>query len=101
MSSVQWGEVACLLYKRHGLLPMEASLADLLSAGVEVVAATPHRAVRSGVIKATRRIPYADCFSVELAGDCSDHVLLTADFDAKPAEADVRVEFLPVIPRSH
>jgi PIN domain nuclease of toxin-antitoxin system len=95
ISSVQWGEVACLLYKRHGARQAKTTLVDLLLSGVEVVPASADRAVKAGIIKATRGIPYADCFAVELAGDSPDHVLMTADFNAKPAENDVRIEFLP------
>lgn len=95
ISSVQWGEVAYLLYKRHGARQAEVTLVDLLVAGIEVIPASADRAVRAGILKATRRIPYADCFAVELAGDSPDHVLMTADFDVKPAENAVRIEFLP------
>jgi hypothetical protein len=41
---------------------------------------------------------YADCFGVELAMDSRDHILVTADFGAKPAENDIRIEFLPTKP---
>jgi hypothetical protein len=40
-------------------------------------------------------IPYADAFGVELAGDSTEHILVTADFDAKPAADRIRIEFLP------
>ena len=95
VSSVQWGEVACRIFKSHGEQMMLTALSGLLSAGVEVISATRQRAVRSGIIKGTKKIPYADCFAVELASDSPDHVLMTADFDVKPAENDVRIEFLP------
>jgi PIN domain nuclease of toxin-antitoxin system len=95
ISSMQWGEVAYLLHKRHGARQAEATLDDLLASGIEVVAANADRAVRAGIIKATRRIPYADAFGVELAGDSPDHILMTAGFDVKAAENDVRIEFLP------
>ncbi len=35
-------------------------------------------------------------FGVELAADSAEHILVTADFDVKPAERDVHIEFLPV-----
>ena len=34
-------------------------------------------------------------FAVELAGDSENHILVTADFDMKPARPDVTIEFLP------
>src|SRR5271170_2294373 len=94
VSSVQWGEIACRIFKSHGEQMMLKALSGLLSTGVDVISATQQRAVRSGIIKGTRKIPYADCFAVELAGDSPDHVLVTADFDVKPAENDIRIEFL-------
>jgi hypothetical protein len=51
----------------------------------------PRSSSRDGV---RRKIPYADAFEVELASDSADHVLLTADFDVKPAACDVKIEFL-------
>ncbi len=95
VSSVQWGEIACRIFKSHGEQMMWTALSGLLNAGVEVVSATQQRAVRSGIIKGIKKIPYADCFAVELAGDSPDHILITADFDVKPAENDIRIEFLP------
>ena len=46
-------------------------------------------------IKLNRKIPYVDAFGVELAAESSDRILVTADFDLKPAIKDVKVEFLP------
>jgi len=60
-----------------------------------VISASADRAVRSAEIKHKYKIPYADAFGVELAGDSSDHVLATADFDMKPAANDYRIEFVP------
>jgi len=62
---------------------------------IEVVAADGERAVRASLIRVKRDLPYVDAFGVELAGDSSDHVLVTADFDFKPASRDVATEFLP------
>jgi predicted nucleic acid-binding protein len=95
ISSVQWGEVACRIFKSHGEQMMLTALSGLLRTGVQVISATQQRAVRSGIIKGTKKIPYADCFAVELASDSADHVLMTADFDLKPAAKDIRIEFLP------
>ncbi|HZY63609.1 MAG TPA: PIN domain-containing protein [Edaphobacter sp.] len=96
ISAIHWGEVAGIVFKRHGRAKMDTVLARLSAFGFEVVPATEQRAVRSALVKAERRIPYADAFGIELAGDSTEHVLITADFDAKAAEGDVRIEFLPV-----
>ena len=96
VSAIHWGEVAGIVCKRHGRSGMDAALSRLSAFGFEVVPVTAERAVKSALIKVERRIPYADAFGIELAGDSAEHVLVTADFDVKPAEGDVRIEFLPV-----
>ncbi len=96
VSAVHWGEVAGIVRKRHGEAGMDAALSRLSAFGLEVVPVTAERAVHSAVIKHERKIPYADAFGVDLAGDLPEHVLLTADFDVKPAKQDVRIEFLPL-----
>ena len=63
---------------------------------VEIVPADGERAVRSARIQAQLKIPYVDCFGVELAGDSPNHIFVTADYDLKPAANEVRIEFLPV-----
>jgi PIN domain nuclease of toxin-antitoxin system len=96
ISSVHWGEVAYLLHKRRGLDFMNATLQGLLAIGIEVVEVSVERAVRSGIIKAQTGVPYVDAFGVELASESSEHLLLTADFDATLARQDVAIEFLPI-----
>jgi predicted nucleic acid-binding protein len=96
VSAIHWGEVAGIVSKRHGRGKMEDALSRLVAFGFEMVPVTADRAVKSALIKVERKIPYADAFGVELAGDSAEHVLVTADFDVKAAEDDVRIEFLPV-----
>jgi predicted nucleic acid-binding protein len=95
VSAVNWGEVATKLFQKQGRQHFETTLADLQSLGFEVVNATPERSIRSGLIKAQRKIPYADAFGVELTASISESVLITADFDAKPAASAIKIEFLP------
>lgn len=71
-------------------------MAKLVEMGIEIVPADADRAVRSARIQARLRIPFVDCFGVELAYDSFDHVFVTADFDMQPAASEVRIEFLPV-----
>lgn len=96
VSAVHWGEVAGIVWKRHGRGGMDAALGRLAAFGFEIVPVTGERAVKTAMIKQERKIPYADAFGVELAGESDEHVLVTADFDGKVAENDVRIEFLPV-----
>jgi predicted nucleic acid-binding protein len=79
ISAIHWGEVAGIVYKRRGSQVVDVVLARLSKFGIEMIAVTSERAVRSASIKAQKRIPYADAFGVELAGDSPDHVLPTAE----------------------
>jgi hypothetical protein len=54
------------------------------------------RAVRASLIKLKKNIPYVDSFGVELASALPDSVLVTADFDLKSAQREIKIEFLPV-----
>lgn len=94
ISAVNWGEVATTLFRKSGMRRLEEIFADLDSFGFQIVDATPERAIRAGLLKAQKKIPYADAFAVELAASIANSVLLTADFDLKPAAHDVKIEFL-------
>ena len=95
ISAIHWGEVAGITFKLHGPEGLRVVLDRLGKFGFEIAPATADRALRSALIKAQKKIPYADAFGIELAGDSADHILITADFDVKPAESDVHIEFLP------
>ena len=93
--AAHWGEIAGITYKLYGKREMEQVLSRLSAFGLEVVAADGDSAVRAALIKVDTGIPYVDSFAVELASRGSDRVLVTADFDFKPASHDVTIEFLP------
>jgi len=93
--AAHWGEIAGITYKLYGRREMESVLSRLGAFGLEVVAADGDSAVRAALIKVDTGIPYVDSFAVELASRGSDRVLVTADFDFKPASHDVTIEFLP------
>ncbi|MGZ4732093.1 MAG: PIN domain-containing protein [Terriglobales bacterium] len=95
ISAVHWGEIAGVTAKTYGRSAMDLALMRLEAFGLEILPATAERAVRASLIKLKRRIPYVDAFGAELAADSTDHVLVTADFDLKPASKDVKIEFLP------
>jgi PIN domain nuclease of toxin-antitoxin system len=94
-AAAHWGEIAGITCKLYGRHEMEQVLLRLGSFGLEVVAADGDSAVSAALIKVATGIPYVDSFGVELAGRGSDRVLVTADFDFKPASRDVTIEFLP------
>lgn len=95
VSAIQWGELHGVLFKRHSPGTAQAAIGRLTAFDFELIPATPERAVRAAAIKIKRKIPYADAFAVELAGDSKYHILVTADFDVKPAKTDIAIEFLP------
>jgi predicted nucleic acid-binding protein len=95
ISAVQWGEMAYTAARIYGEGTVPGVLSELTSFGIEVIAASGERAEKAGLLKASLKIPYADAFCVQLAGDSPDHVLVTADFDMKPAAHLVNIEFLP------
>jgi hypothetical protein len=53
------------------------------------------RAVRAALIRLKTSIPYVDAFGVELTSDSRERVFVTADFDFKDANREVKIEFLP------
>jgi len=100
ISAIQWGEVAGVLLRRHGLSVAIDALNDLQSLDFKLIPATAQRAQRAAFIKERIKLPYADAFAVELASDSDKHVLLTADFDFKLAEREIKIEFLPQNPNA-
>jgi hypothetical protein len=74
---------------------MDLALSRLSAFGFQVVPADGERAVQAAMIRLKRKIPYMDAFGVELAANSRQRVLVTADFDIKPASGDVTIEFLP------
>ncbi len=94
ISAVNWGEVAGKLASRRGRKTATEILPLILNFGLIVVPVDASRAERAGLLKVHYQMPYADAFGVELASDSAEHVLVTADFDVKPAENDIRIEFL-------
>ena len=95
VSAIHWGEVAGRITKSHGRQQCDATLLQLAALGIEVVPASGERAVSAALIKVQRKMPYADAFGVELAASNQNAVLVTADFDMKPAAQDVKIELLP------
>ncbi|HWB32551.1 MAG TPA: PIN domain-containing protein [Acidobacteriaceae bacterium] len=94
ISSVNWGEVIGVIAKRQGEVAANSLLTDLAPYKLEIVPVNAEHAHHAAYIKLNLKIPYADSFAVELAS-APDHILLTADFDFKPAAQTVTLEFLP------
>lgn len=95
ISALHWGEVAGIICRARGAQAMDLSLQRLSAFGFQVVPTDGDRALRAAMIRLKRKIPYVDAFGVELAANSRERVLVTADFDFKPASGDVKIEFLP------
>ena len=99
ISAIQWGEIVKIITSRGRNLTVAEIAHDLRTLGIAVIAATADRAERAALIGLKYKIAYADAFGVELAFDSPDHVLVTADYGVKPAEPDMKIEFLPTKPK--
>jgi len=99
ISAVNWGEIVHNLIKRHGLAIANQIERRLNHHALQIIPASATRAAHAGLIKFNYKISYADSFGVELAFDSPDHILVTADYGVKPAERDIRIEFLPTKPK--
>ncbi|MBB6145493.1 PIN domain nuclease of toxin-antitoxin system [Silvibacterium bohemicum] len=95
ISAVQWGEIACKLFQCYDRARYEYMMSGLYGLGLLIEPASPERAVRAAIIKATTKIAYADAFCVELALDSPQDTVVTADFGFSPAAHLVNIEFLP------
>jgi predicted nucleic acid-binding protein len=98
ISAVHWGEIVGIALKRYGAEQASKFSIRLRSLALEIIPVTEQRAARAAAIRLRYNIPYVDSFGVELASDTPDHRLITADFDFKPAEHDISIEFLPPKP---
>jgi predicted nucleic acid-binding protein len=98
ISPVNWGEVIYILAKRANANAAIKLAYNIFERGAASPVAAAQRAERTGVLKLKYNIGYSDAFALELAQDSKDHVLVTADFDFKPAANDVAIEFLPTKP---
>ena len=67
MSAVNWGEVFCIAWRRHGEAKAREAEARLQELPIAVIAADRERASRAGAIKQKHGLGYADAFAAELA----------------------------------
>lgn len=99
ISAVQWGEIVKIITRREGPKTVEMVANDFADFQIEIVAATAKQAEKNALIDLKYNIAYADAFGIELASDSPNHILITADYGVKPAERDIRIEFLPTKPK--
>jgi predicted nucleic acid-binding protein len=96
-----WERVDDLLASANRYPEAVAAQVEMRFSGypIIIVPADSARATNAGRLKLKYNIGYADSFGVELALQSPDHVLVTADYGVKPAEHDIRIEFLPTKPK--
>ncbi len=97
--AIQWGEVIGILRKRMGAGPSQAAVTQARGLGLRIIPVDALRAENAISLKAAFGLSYMDSFAVELTSDSPNHVLITADFDFKPADTYIRIEFLPAKPK--
>ncbi len=97
--AVQWGDVVGILAKRVRAGGDRSAIDQLRRLQLMVVPADAQRAERSSALKAAFALSYMDAFAVELTLTSPDDILIAADFDFKPAESQIQIEFLPQKPR--
>ncbi len=95
ISAIHWGEIANVIARTRGENQVHSVLSQLVSLGLEVIPATADLAVEAGLLKARKKVPYADAFGAELARSIPGCVFVTADFDLKPIDQEIKIEFLP------
>jgi predicted nucleic acid-binding protein len=95
VAALHWGEVAGITARVHGRKAMDLVLSRLLAFGFQIVPASADRAVAAALIRVDRGLSYVDAFGPELATASPDGVFVTADFDFKAVDRDVKIEFLP------
>lgn len=96
LSSVNWGEIVAVLYKKNGA-SAEAILASLAALPITIVPVDAAAATDAGKFKWSFGVPYADAFAGALtATHKPEHAtLITADYDFKNVpKGMIRIEFL-------
>ena len=98
LSSVNWGEIVAVLYKKNGA-GADAILASLAALPMTIVPVDADAAADAGKFKWNFSVPYADAFAGALTvSHKSDHAtLVTADYDFKNVpKGTIKIEFLPI-----
>jgi predicted nucleic acid-binding protein len=67
MSTVTWGEVFYIVWKRHGENQARATQTTVSDMPIVLVGVDFDRATRAAAFKQNHKLGYADCFAAELA----------------------------------
>ena len=93
MSSVNLGEVYYVLIRDHGLDEADKIIRLIETFPLELISTDWHLSKQAALFKATKKLPFADCFAAALA-KLHKAELVTADKDFKVVEEEVKIIWL-------
>lgn len=94
INCVNLGEIYYIIYREHGAVTADQSIAMIKTWPVNFVAAEESLAIIAGRTKAENKISYADAFVVATALDRQAKIL-TGDREFKEVEDIVAIDWLP------
>ena len=93
ISVVNWGEVLYVVETRYGKGRRDEIEHIMSQMHLEVIDVGKDLAREAAQIKASRKLPYADCFAAALTRTRKG-VLVTTDKDFKVVDAEINIEWL-------
>jgi len=90
MTYVNWGEILYVTYREHGPAKTEEIMDLIATFPIVMVEVDGEIARQAALLKATRKMSYADCFSAALA-KLKKTELVTGDKEFRAVEPDIRV----------
>ena len=90
MTTVNWGEVCYVLMRENGREDAERILKLVETFPIEFVEADLAVARQAAVLKATHKLPFADCFAAALT-KLRKGELVTTDKDFRAVEKEIKI----------
>ena len=90
LSVIQWGEVYYSVWRNRGEEAANQQLGEIAELPIEVLDVDQPTTKLAAALKATYRLPYADCFAAAVAQQ-RKATLVTADKDFAPVEEQVSI----------
>lgn len=93
MTTVNWGEVFYVLIRDYGIQEAEKIQNLIETFPIESVPVDTALARQAAIYKATKKIPYADCFALALA-KIRKAEIITKDKEFKVAEEEIKIVWI-------
>ena len=90
MTTVNWGEICYILMRENGREDAERVFGLVGTFPIEFIEADLALARQAAVLKATYKLPFADCFAAALA-KLRKGELVTTDKDFKAVEKEIKI----------